>query len=131
MATFIQNCQAFYSKSYPVSICSEGENDFFITIMENTITTIGLYLPTAAAKPSRIYEWADGRTDCQYRNWLSAEPDSFYDDTETVAQIVTYGKWRDVNLTLVSTTLFCKSNALTLQEYADSCQTLDNCAQIN
>uniref|UniRef100_A0A914QYG7 C-type lectin domain-containing protein n=1 Tax=Panagrolaimus davidi TaxID=227884 RepID=A0A914QYG7_9BILA len=91
---------------------------------------LGLYLPTAAAKPSRIYEWADGNTDCQYRNWLSTDPDNYNDNIETVAQIDSTGKWNDVDLTSVGTNLFCKSNALTLQEYADSCQTLDNCAQL-
>ena len=42
----------------------------------------------------------------------------------------TDGFWRD-ELSWTQSYLFCKEDALTLEDYAANCNTIDNCAQIN
>ena len=81
------------------------------------------------------YEWADGSTST-YRNWKNGVVP--VPNTQGKEEIIMFGEdgfWtKQTAFTCsnanVCTNMHCKEDALTLEEYANVCNSKDNCEQI-
>uniref|UniRef100_A0AC34GVP3 Apple domain-containing protein n=1 Tax=Panagrolaimus sp. ES5 TaxID=591445 RepID=A0AC34GVP3_9BILA len=134
---FSNQCKAESPKSYPLTICSFRENDFVASITTAFPVILALTCP---ANNSTVYEWQISEK-CNFTNWnlpsstpaiegTEGQPRAYTNATQTIAGMYSNQYWYDELQPATPATYICKEKALNILEYAQVCQSTDNCEQI-